>query len=373
MNIGFEAKRIFSNYTGLGNYGRFVVSALSTYYPDHSYFLYTPKFIANREVEPYLIHRNIEIIEPRGGYRAFSSLWRTWAVGFEGTIKQLDVFHGLSQELPYHLAKGIKKIVTVHDLIFLRFPKFYKSIDVSIYKTKVTHACRQADVIIAISEQTRQDLIDYLKVNPKKIVVIYQGCHPNFKQKVTAEGIALVKKKYQLPDQYILNVGTIEERKNILVLIRALALVPKSQRLPVVVVGKQTEYFDKVKEEAVRLGVIDDLQFLHNARFADFPTIYHGATVFVYPSLFEGFGIPLIEAIESGIPVITSKGSCFSEAAGPASVYVDPKNFEELAQQLTRVTGSEAIRKEMIKKSREYISRFSGEIISKQIFDIYTT
>src|SRR5690349_7808131 len=162
MYIGFEAKRVFSNYTGLGNYGRFVVSSLAENFPDHSYFLYTPKFVANREVEPYLIHKNVEIIEPAGGYRAFTSLWRTWAMGFDSSVKKLNVFHGLSQELPYHLTKGLKKVVTVHDLIFLRFPQFYNSIDVSIYKAKVIHACKTADHVVAISEQTKQDLIDYL-------------------------------------------------------------------------------------------------------------------------------------------------------------------------------------------------------------------
>lgn len=373
MQIGFEAKRIFSNYTGLGNYGRFVVTSLTSNFPDHSYFLYTPKFVANREVEPYLIHKNVEIIEPGGGYRAFTSLWRSWGVGFDPTMKNLNVFHGLSQELPYQLAKGIKKVVTVHDLIFLRFPQFYNAIDVSIYKAKVVHACKLADRVIAISEQTREDLIYYLKVNPDKIVVIYQGCHPNFKRNISAGDVALVRKKYALPENYILNVGTIEERKNTLLLIRALALMPKEQRLPVLIVGKPTEYLNSVKEEAARLGVIDDIRLLHNARFVDFPAIYRGGVVFVYPSLFEGFGIPLIEAIESGIPVITSTGSCFSEAAGPASAYVDPKKPEDLAAALVKTTGSDVLRNEMISKSREYVSRFNGELISKQLFDVYTT
>lgn len=371
MRIGFEAKRIFSNFTGLGNYGRFIISALSEHFPDNQYFLYTPKLVSHPEIDPILAKSNVEVVEPSGLFKKFSSLWRSGGMSMNDTTKQLDIFHGLSQELPFGLPSHVKKVVTVHDLIFIRFPEFYHSWDVSIYKAKVSRACRQADAIVAISEQTKHDLIEFLKVEPEKIHVIYQGCHPNFKRPVSAEEIESVRRKYDLPPRYILNVGTIEERKNLLLILKALTSLPESERLPLVVVGRQTEYFQKIVEAVKSFKLESQVHFLHNAAFTDFPAIYKGASVFVYPSVFEGFGIPLVEAIESGIPVITSQGSCFSEAAGPSSVYIDPKNSDSLAQALSDMLRDSEKRSKNVKASREYIKKFEPSAVSRHLSSLY--
>jgi glycosyltransferase involved in cell wall biosynthesis len=210
-----------------------------------------------------------------------------------------------------------------------------------------------------------------LNVDPTKIEVVYQGCHPNFKRTVTADQILRVKTKYRLPEQFILNVGTIEERKNLLVLVEALALLPESLRIPLVVIGRVTDYYQQVISRARKLGVFDRILFLTKASFTDFPALYREASVFVYPSLFEGFGIPLVEAIECGVPVITSQGSCFSEAAGPASRYVDPYRPEELAHQLQKVLENEGMRKNMVDESKNYIRKFNPEVIAAELNGVY--
>jgi glycosyltransferase involved in cell wall biosynthesis len=373
MNIGFEAKRFFTNYTGLGNYCRFVVGALSTCVPENNYYLYTPKLIANNDVSPIISASNINVITPHPIYRFTRSLWRSWGISRESSLKDLNVFHGLSHELPINLPASLKKIVTVHDLIFFRYPQFYHSIDVAIYKSKLKFACTKADRIIAISDQTKRDLVDFLKIDENKIITIYQGCHPNFRKSVSAEELSSVKIKYKLPHEYILNVGTIEARKNVSILIKALALMPKQLRIPLVVLGRQTNYFNEIVALASKLNVLNEIIFLQNIPFEEFPAIYTGAKIFIYPSLFEGFGIPLVEAIECRVPVITSKGSCFSEAAGPDAIYVDPLNEEELASQISNVLKDERLRDNMISQSYSYISRFKPEIISKHLMEIYTS
>jgi glycosyltransferase involved in cell wall biosynthesis len=372
MNIGFEAKRIFTNMTGLGNYSRFVVNALSEFQPDNRYFLYTPRKTSNTEVNETVSRENVEVVIPGKLFRASKSvsLWRTWGVSKHASIRDLDIFHGLSQEIPVGLPKKVKKIVTVHDLIFFRFSQFYNPIDVSIYKFKLRHACRMADKVIAISQQTRQDLIDLLQVDGSKIEVVYQGSHPNFKVQKSADEVRSVRIKYNLPERYILNVGTIEPRKNLLTLVKAVASMRK-QSLPLVVIGRRTKYFNDVLAEVQRLRLDDKVIFLHTASFADFPAIYQGATVFAYPSLFEGFGIPLVEAIESRIPVITSKGSCFSEAAGPSSIYIDPENVEDLASQLHNVLNDGDLREQMVQQSSQYIQRFQPSVIAANLMSIY--
>ncbi len=375
MKIGFDAKRFFNNFTGLGNYSRFVINALSEFVVDNEYFLYSPKAKDHPEFASILKRQNIKVITPPKAYTLLhaSSLWRTWGISREPSVKRLDVFHGLSQELPAGLPAKIKKVVTVHDLIFIRYPELYKRIDVAIYKAKAKAACQKADKIIAASKQTANDIIDLLKIQPSKIEVVYQGSHPNFKKCLNPEQIHLVKTKYNLPQQYILNVGTIEERKNALVLVKALALIPKELKTHIVIIGRPTNYKDKIVETAKALGVSEWIIFLHDVSFSDLPAVYQGAKIFVYPSFFEGFGIPIVEALESSVPVISALGSCLTEAGGPGSIYIHPDSEEELAFQLKRVLVDDQLRTEMITSGKKYVEQFAPKVIAKKIDAVYNT
>ncbi len=373
MQVGFEAKRLFTNFTGLGNYSRFIVNALSEFAPENTYILYSPRIKSHPEVDPILARPNIKAIGPTGGFTFLKSLWRSWGIQYNKSIPNLDIFHGLSQELPAGLPKHIKKIVTVHDLIYIRYPQFYNPIDVAIYTAKVKSACRRADKVIAISQQTANDLIEFIKVDPGKIEVVYQGCHPIFKTKASAEIKAAVKAKYNLPDKFILNVGTIEQRKNVKQLVEALALLPADVQLPVVIVGRATDYLKEVIACAQEKKVIDKITFIHKASFQDLPALYQLATVFVYPSLFEGFGIPLIEAIESGLPIITSQGSCFREAAGPDALYTDPADPDQLASFLEKIITDRIVRESVINGSKKYIERFEPALIAQVLTKVYSS
>ena len=137
------------------------------------------------------------------------------------------------------MPETVKKIVTVHDLISIRYPKLYNPLDAFIYSAKVKSACRHADKILATSIQTKNDVVDFLKIEPSKIEVVYQGCHPTFKKNFSPSEIQNIKAKYDLPQEYILNVGTIEERKNVLLLIKAIALLPQDLRRCIVIVGER--------------------------------------------------------------------------------------------------------------------------------------
>ena len=374
MKIGFDAKRLFNNFTGLGNYSRFVVSALLDHAPGNDYLLYTPKQRKHPEINAITNRNEVSVITPRSLYKFFGagSLWRTWGIAKEPSISGINVFHGLSNELPANLPQRIRKIVTVHDLIFLRFPMFYNPIDVRIYKAKVKAACMSADRIVAISRQTADDVISFLGVSDAKIDVVYQGCHPQFKKKKSSQEIIAVKQKYNLPDQYILNVGTIERRKNVILAVQALGLLPPASRVPLVILGRETSYKKSVVAAAEQAGTVGSILFLHNASFQDFPAIYQGAQLFVYPSLFEGFGIPLVEALESGVPAITSKGSCFTEAAGPESVYVDPGDVEAMALHMNRLLSDSTLRQRMIISGKKFIEKFSPSTIASQLMSIYS-
>ena len=371
MKIGFDAKRLFNNFTGLGNYSRFIVNALSETYPENEYVLYAPKLRSHPEVDSLLQKPSITIKEPSKVTASLrlGSFWRSYNLGNVAAKDGVQIFHGLSNELPLTKSQQLKTVVTVHDLIFKRFPEFYKPIDIKIYDWKLRNACRSADKIISISKQTADDLIEFLEIAPAKIEIVHQGCHPNFKNVYSLDQLNEVKKRYKLPTEFILNVGTIESRKNVLLLLQALK--HSKHDLPVVIVGRATSYLKQLTDYITANSLENRVFFIHNAAFADLPAIYQLAEVFVYPSLFEGFGIPIVEAISCGVPVITSQGSCFSEAGGPDCLYVDSKNPKQLAEALNTILSDETIGRQMTERSKTYIERFEPTVIATALMNVY--
>jgi len=369
MRIGFDAKRLFNNFTGLGNYSRFVVDALANRFPENEYVLYTPRLRDHSETQIYR-QGKFEIEKPESFLaKKFSSVWRSYSLGNVAVRDGVNLFHGLSNELPVTKPSSLKTAVTVHDLIFKRFPEYYNALDVQIYSWKLKRACASADVVIAISKQTANDLQEFMQVPASKIKVVYQGCHPNFKSVVAEQVKQEVRSKYTLPQNYVLYVGTLEQRKNALTLIKAMARLTDSP--PLVLIGKPTDYAKEL-ESCIKANKLENRVFVqHKVAFTDLPAIYQMASVFVYPSFFEGFGIPIVEAIVSGVPVITSTGSCFVEAGGPETRYVNPHNVEELAAQIELVCGDDELRKKMISVSKEYIKQFEPPVIADNLMQIY--
>jgi glycosyltransferase involved in cell wall biosynthesis len=244
MRIGFDAKRLFNNFTGLGNYSRHVVKILAEHFPEHGYHLYTPAVKAHPELA-FLNQYPFQIKTPPAGFRngLLKAYWRTSLLGRDLQRDGIRVFHGLSNELPGGLAgKRIKTAVTIHDLLFLRFPELYPPIDRLIYDRKFRHACRTSDRIIAISGQTARDITQFYRIDPAKISVVYQSCNDLFKQPIPAGTLETVRQKYNLPEAFVLNVGTIEKRKNALLILKAMARLRETLDLYLVVVGRPTAY-----------------------------------------------------------------------------------------------------------------------------------
>ncbi|WP_455628267.1 glycosyltransferase family 4 protein [Parabacteroides chinchillae] len=371
MKIGFDAKRITHNRTGLGNYSRYIVNILSSFYPGNLYELYSPG-----EGDAHLraqvnTSQAIRFHYPSGLITCFpKAFWRSVALSSVLQKDKIELFHGLSNELPCGLKKrGIKSVVTIHDLIFLRYPRFYSRIDRSIYAYKFRKACREADRIIAISEMTKRDIIRFFHIDADKIKVIYQGCDHSFIQPADDEKKAVVRKTYNLPERYILNVGSIERRKNLLLAVKAMKQIDKDVVL--IAIGKHTEYADEVEQYVKENDLADRVRLLNHVPFEDLPAIYQQASLFVYPSYFEGFGIPVIEALHSGIPVIAATGSCLEEAGGPDSIYVDPDDDSGMAESIAKVLSSPDLVKKMTESGKAFVKNFSDEIIASRIIELY--
>lgn len=370
MKTGFDAKRAIQNNTGLGNYSRYVIEILSKYYPDNQYILFAPRKKENSRLKTILLRTNISLAFPRGIYKTFPSLWRILGIKRDIRKQNLAVYHGLSNELPLGIKKtGVKSIVTIHDLIFLRYPDCYKPIDRFIYRLKFLHACRKADKIITVSECTKRDIVSFFRIPEEKITVIYQGCHPNFSIKVSKERKSETADKYRLPARFILYVGSVEARKNLLLTVKALKKIPEDIHL--VAAGKSTPYQSDVEKYAGKSGIKSRLHILNNVSFEDLPALYQSAEIFVYPSFFEGFGIPVIEALSSEIPVIAATGSCLEEAGGPGTIYVNPDNDIELSERIMEILSNPELANKMIETGKEYIRRFSEKTIAAEIMNIY--
>ena len=367
MRIGFDAKRAFYNRSGLGNYSRDLILSLLEHYPDNEYFLYTPSL---KNSISFLPENKVAIGLPPGNPgKLRQSFWRSFRLAEQARKDKIEIYHGLSNEIPGNIGRnGVKSVVTIHDLIFLRYPQWYNPIDVSIYKRKFRYSCKHADRIIAVSDQTKSDLVSIFSVDEKKIRVIHQSCNESFKRTLDDTEKKEVRTRWDLPYEYLLYVGTIEDRKNLLTLIKALQTSAVS--LPLVVVGKQTKYYDRVREYIERQH-IRNVIFLQEVPVIDLPGIYQAAKVFIYPSIFEGFGIPILEALYSQVPVVTSTGGCFSEAGGPFSQYVDPKNQEELGETIRRVLGDTELQQLMKSEGYRHAQNFSGENVAEQVMKLY--
>ncbi|TSD63252.1 glycosyltransferase family 4 protein [Inquilinus sp. KBS0705] len=370
MKIGYDAKRAFLNNTGLGNYSRWLIKLLASSYPQNNFYLYTPKIRPGKWPDLLRSIPNIKTVFPK--IALLTSWWRT--NGIVNNIKRdgINIYHGLSHELPLDIkSSGAKTVVTVHDVIFMRYPQYFGVISRAIYKFKLTNACKTADKIIAISTKTRQDLIELLNVDADKIQVIYQGCDAAFKQQYS-EGIkSSVSVKYNLPAGYLLSVGTVEERKNLALLVKALPLLSTSIKL--VVVGRQTAYYKRINQLINQLDLQQRVVFLTDVPFTDLPVIYQLASVFVYPSRYEGFGIPILEALNSGVPVVASTGSCLEEAGGPDSSYNSPDDHKALAANINRILADDALKANMISKGLKFALNFADDKLAARYMHLYTT
>jgi glycosyltransferase involved in cell wall biosynthesis len=364
MRIGFDAKRAFLNTSGLGNYSRNTVNALNQYSKNNQFILYTPE-IKDRLFENY---KQFEVYSPESSFaKLFKPVWRNFFVSGYLKKHQIDIFHGLSNELP----KGIHKtkvpaVVTIHDLIFIRFPEFYKTIDRKIYYSKVKYACDSAQKIIAISQQTKEDIIRFFNVDPGKIEVVYQSVAPEFFEHKNAEYLL---SKYNLSEHFILSVGTHEPRKNQLAILKAIQSEKIDNQL--VIVGKPTSYTKKLTRFITENKMETQVKFMNNISENDLAGLYQQASLSIYISFFEGFGLPVIESMASACPVITSNVSCLPETAGGAAILCSPNNFNELGIQIKTLLENENLRNDLIQKGIERARLFHPEYFSEKMISLY--
>lgn len=370
MKIGFDGKRAISNMTGLGNYSRLVVEQLAIEYPEDTLLLYTPKSGNSPRLAKIKSLPNVEFRYPaQSGLKG--SLWRTFGVSNNLRPDGVEIFHGLSNELPLNISNaGIPSVVTIHDVIYRHLPECYSAIDRRIYDFKYGKSCKAATRIIAVSERTKLDVMEFYGIPEEKIDVIYQGCDESFSKEIPEEKLEDARIRLGLPKRYILQVGTIENRKNLEESVRALSALPEDVTL--LAIGRQRQgYLDKVMKIAREIGVANRIMARHDISFADLPAVNTLAEAISYPSRYEGFGIPILEALSCGRPVVAAKGSCLEEAGGEHSIYVSPDDPRQLADALNAILSKSVDIDKMTAEGRKHAARFNNHDIASSIMKTY--
>jgi glycosyltransferase involved in cell wall biosynthesis len=307
---------------------------------------------------------------PQGALgRAAPSLWRLRGIVADLRRDGIGLYHGLSNELPLGIeSSGVASVVTIHDLIFERHPELYPALDRRVYAWKARSAARRADLVVAASDQTRRDLVELYGLAPERVRVVHQGCHAVFKEPIAPERLAAVARARALPPRFVLSVGTIERRKNLLLAVRAIEALPEAT---LVAVGRTTPYAREVEEHVRARGLESRVRILSGVPLEDLAAMYRLAEAVVYPSTIEGFGIPILEALFSGTPVVTTRGGCFEEVGGPGSVYVDPRDPAELAAVLSAILADPARRESMRAAGLAHAQGFRDEVIARNLLAAY--
>jgi len=367
MKIGIDISQLAFPGTGVGTYTKNLVENLLRIDQENDYVLFYSSL--RREIkgeELKIENNNVKLKNYRFPPLFLEILWnRFHFLSIEKFTGQLDVFHTSDWLEP---PAKCPKVTTIHDLAIFKYPEAFSPRGghniVSNLKRKLEWVKKESRVIIAVSENTKNDVIEILGISPKRIKVIYEACDEIFMRKRSQKEIEEVKKKYKISGDYILGVGTLEPRKNLKRLFEAFSLLTESVPVKLVVTGKVGwgESIEKLKIKNEKLKILGYVPK------EDLAPLYAGAQVFVYPSLYEGFGLPILEAMACGCPVVTSNISSMPEVAGKAAILIDPKNIEDIALGIKKAIEK---RDELIREGFERVKNFSWEKNAKETLKIY--
>ena len=344
--IAVDAKRLFHNKEGLGQYARTLMKEMQALNPQHSYILCTPSL--SKDYPYFLDNKRFSILQP--GKQILPWYWRQKGIVNDLRRHKVDFFIGLSNEIPKGLkSTRIKSVVSIHDLLYKVFPQQFTKVDRLIYHRKFTHAVQQSDAIMVTSHATKKDLLRYHGPNKDKIHVIYQSV-----MDVASEIIPLQER------QHFLAVGTINERKNLDLLVEAYNLLPLSHRKPVVVVGKGRRYEDNLKLKVKEYGLETYFDFKGYVTDKELNALYMQAVALVFPSKYEGFGRPVIESISLGTPVITGNNSSLPEVVGKHGIIIEydrPEHLRDAMMKINQLSTS----KELLEGRMAHLQKFTAQ------------
>jgi len=371
MRIGFDVRPFLKEETGVGIYFRNLLFELARLDTENEYCLFSASWKDRFPVPKIPPFKKVRFRDVRWPVKAVNFFWyRLSRPRLESVFKaDLDLTHSPT---PIALPTKGKKIVTVCDLFFMDFPGQADREARRHFYRGAKRSLRTADGIIAISEFTKKSLIEKFGLAEGKIRVTHLGLDPSFLEAAGPGELDTVRNALGLPPQFLLFVGATEARKNLPNLIEALDLVHKKyMRIPLVIVGRKGEDYENVMARIVGLSIGPWVRIMGYRPGREVRNLYQIASAFVYPSYCEGFGLPLVEAMASGIPVVTSDVTAMPEVAGEAALYFDPKNPEDIADKIVRVLQDEDVREDLVRKGRDRAQDFQWEKTALETLEFY--
>lgn len=376
MLIGIDASRAFvKDRTGTENYSYEMIRAMLKL-PEarkHDWRLYVREFEGSELGQGVRNPETLEVVKIN-----WKRLWTQGGLALELLRRPVDVLWIPAHTLPI-LRKGkMKTVVTIHGLEYEYLAEYYDWRKKWYLNKSTEYAVRRADRIIAVSNWTKSQLVERLRADNKKIKVVYEGVGERFmREGLKAEGFELGRSSEPV-NPYILFVGTVQPRKNLVRLVEAFSVICKGHALKrrdpyrLMIAGKRGWMSEEIYGAPKKYGVEDRVKFLGRVSDEELPSLYKNASLFVYPSLMEGFGLPVLEAMMMGVPVITSDKGALAEVAGGASLQIDPENVRELAESMIRVLKSRKLQQDLIKKGYKQVKKFSWNMATKKTLRILT-
>ena len=374
MNIGLSIEHLHGKKTGVGQYGFNLALNLAKIDNNNNYFLFSPSPLAKGDVDRVSGYSNIKLLDHNFFEKSISNdiilipLWLHLYLPYLCKKSGVDVYFNTGSIwplLPFRLAE--RQLVFIHDVIPLLFPECYYKHTRYYYRLSRKIHLNTYDQILVNSETTKSDLVDHLGVPQERISVTLLGRDDRFMRIDDIAKNQRVREKYGLPESYLLFTGTLEPRKNITGLLEAYGKGRARKSLKLVITGKKGWLYDEIFETVKKLNLQDRVVFTGFVEDHDLPSIYSMAKVFVYPSLYEGFGLPVLEAMACGVPVVASNVRSIQEVTGQAAILVDPQNVEALAESIDQVVFSaEHIYKQLSRASVARAAQFTWEKTAQQ-------
>ena len=373
MKIGFDAKRFFFNHSGLGNYSRMLIESLFKYFPENEYVLYADRLDTLDHAHPEALRILKLYVDNRSDGSDLYTLvmvdapkwWRTWGMGKRAAQDGVEVFHGLSNELPWDLPTSVASVCTIHDVIFKEFPSYYPWIDRLIYDFKTKKAIQKASRLIMTSQATQLQVEKYYPNAKGCSVVVYQAVDPAF------YGDGHVQRTRETNAPYFVYQSSFTQRKNHAVLVDAFALIQHQTDWNLTLIGLNGPTLAAVQLQIEKLGLGNRITCLVDQSRQEMIDCVTGAAGFVYPSLNEGFGIPLAEALAAGLPMAVSNISVFRELTEDLPVYFHPNKAEEMAAAMISITTREEQTRQRLKHP-SLQSKIDPKTIAEQLIRVYS-
>ncbi len=369
MRIGIDARIFGSQYTGIGRYVQELVEHLAQIAPQHEFVL----FMNAPQFQEYEAPKNVQKVLVNAHHY---SLKEQWSFFWKLRKAKLDLMHFTHFNAPILYKKP--SVVTIHDLTLSFYPgkKMNSWLHRRAYHFTLSNAVSHAKKVIAVSENTKLDLIKVLGTAQEKITVIYEGVGENFTPREDREGLAELVKKYGITKDYLLYTGVWRSHKNLINLIRAFAILKQDESfdLQLVITGKEDPYYPEVRRTVKELGLEYSVIFPGMVPEDELTALYQGAFTYVFPSLYEGFGLPPLEAMRCGTPVVASKASCIPEICGENNaLFFDPYDPEDMANAIRRVWLDGDLRKDLRERGLRHSRKFSWKSMAEESLALYET